>query len=615
MARPERHLPRQAVEDTIVPSLAMVAASTHYKGKAPRIYVPPKPWQVEAYRHFSICGEARFAAYWMANALSRVTLYPVENLSTKKQLTSGPAFDALADLFAGPNGQIQMMQALGLHLTVAGEAYIVGRQVAGLSQDLWEVLAVTEVRANGDTWAITDPEDPTKQDIELGDSDVVIRVWRPDPARRREADSPFKSLLPVLSEIEWLTRHIFAQCASRLAGAGLLFLSDGVEIAEPPSANEDGEAQQFQNKATQFMKALAGAMMRPLSNPESPEALVPVTMTVSEELLKSGGKVAELMHFWTDLDDKALDMRRAAIDRFADGMDIPAEKLRGLSQSAPSAGGGNTSGPNHWGMWQIDEEAIKLHIETMAELVANFLVMGYLRPLEAGDPENAIWYDSSALRLRPDRSKESIELYNLGLVKGSVVLTENRFNPETDMMDDAERKNWLLVKLATGLAASTPEQVQAALSLLGVTLPTTEPTTEETRAPKALPTTENHPTRDIPEAASLLLATCEPLVLRALERAGNRLRQRVRDIGGTEALRALDVRAFEVHTIVKPNGSCAEVLTDAFTGTAEVCLAGIADPKTVVPVLHSYVATLMAEQSPHTRERLDHWLKQAELVS
>lgn len=596
---------------TPYPTMSVIASAARYPGQAPRIFIPPRPWQLEAYRHYGICGEARFAANWIGNALSRVTLHIIKDLKTKERLTDGAAVGHLDALFGGPDGQIQMMQALGMHLTIAGEAYLVGRAVEadeerGIPEgDIWEVLAVTEVKVNGSTWTITDREQEGKADIELGAEDVVIRVWRPHPEKRREADSPFRSLLPVLSEIEWATKHIFAQFTSRLAGAGLLFVSDGVEIAAPNPVDEDGNAVEFANKATALMTALATGMMRPLRDPGSPEALVPLILTVPEELLKTG-KVAELMHFWTELDAEAKLIRTDAIMRFADGMDIPAEKLKGMS-SAPSTGGGTSTGPNHWGMWQIDEEAITLHIEPLAELVINFVTMGYLRPLPDVDPANAVWYDSSALRLRPDRSKESIELYNLGLVSSDVVLRENRFDPNTDKMKDEEFKTWVLMKIVTGQTSATPEQVAAALGLLGVTVPSGAPTTgptPESRGPRALPSIEDHPTRDIPEAAALL-HTSEALVLRALERAGNRMRQ-----GGQKP----PVPAYLTHTVVDCQITHAKALEDAFTGTAEMCLDGVWEAEDVVPVLHSYVSTLIAEKAPHNRARLAEWLSLAGLM-
>jgi hypothetical protein len=259
-------------------------------------------------------------------------------------------------------------------------------------------------------------------------------------------------------------------------------------------------------------------------------------------------------------------------------------------------------------MWQIDEEAITLHIEPLAELISNFLAVGYIRKQpDVTDKRNAVWYDSSALRLRPDRSKESLELYALGLISAEVVLRENRFDPAKDKMDDAEHKTWLLLQVATGKTAATPEQVGIAFQMLGVDLPApTGPPTETARGPRALPSVTDHPGRDLPDrnAANLLLHSCEPLVFRALERAGNRLKQNVRRIGGTPP----DVPAHLTHTVVLANGQASTILQDAFTGTAEMCLADVADPLTVVPLLESYVSTLIAEQSPHSRERLASWL-------
>jgi hypothetical protein len=41
-------------------------------------------------------------------------------------------------------------------------------------------------------------------------------------------------------------------------------------------------------------------------------------------------------------------------------------------------------------------------------------------------------------------------------------------------------------------------------------------------------------------------------------------------------------------------------------------LAGIADPAEVIPVLNAYCHALIAEQSPHQRDRLAEWLRLAQ---
>ena len=76
------------------------------------------------------------------------------------------------------------------------------------------------------------------------------------------------------------------------------------------------------------------------------------------------------------------------------------------------------------------------------------------------------------------------------------------------------------------------------------------------------------------------------------------------------------VPAYETHLFVKSNGhgmnSAAKLLDDAWSCAPQV-LAGIADPDTIVPVLNSYCASLLAEGSPHDRDRLVNWLTLAQV--
>lgn len=171
-----------------IPSNSLVASAVRYPGKVTRVYVGAKEWQREAYRQYAICGEARYAANYYGHAMSKARIYPVEDASTDAvELESGPAVDALAALFNGPDGQEQMLTSMGIHLCVAGECYLVGRTVAvldpetmeptGEEDDLWEILSVTEVHRAGMNWSITSKEEG-EADIPLRDDDVVIRIWR-----------------------------------------------------------------------------------------------------------------------------------------------------------------------------------------------------------------------------------------------------------------------------------------------------------------------------------------------------------------------------------------------------------------------------------------------------
>ena len=464
-------MPRRARPVAVIPTTSMVASAVRYPGEVARIYEGVKEWQREAYRHYRICGEARYAADFYGSALSRSTLHIAQRNERGEKViqVGGEANAILDDLFAGKDGQAQMLKAMGVHLTIAGECYLVGRTVTPEEAandvtmksggDIWEIVSVEEMIVAGRTWSIR--VGANRKPVELTRTDVVIRVWFPDPADRMQADSPFRSLLPVLKEIEWLTLHIFAQLTSRLAGAGLLFLSQ--DITFPPPLDEDGKAIATKNEADAVMTVLADAMMRPLRDPSNPASKVPVVLQVPTELLRTG-KAAELLQFWTQLDSESREMRSDSIRRFAIGMNLPVEVILGMS-SNPGTGGGASSGVSHWGAWQIEEQTIKMHLEPTLDLVVNSLTVGYLRPLMTDETAtDEIAYSTEALRLRPDRSKESMELYNMGQLKADVMVTENGFST-SDMPDDTEFRKWLLTKVASGSA--TPEQVQAALALLG----------------------------------------------------------------------------------------------------------------------------------------------------
>lgn len=580
---------RAAQEPVVIPTTSLVASAVRYSGKAARIYQPNQDWQAECYRHYAICGEARFAARFYGQALSRATLYVARRGEEgPERQTAGAAVDYLGALFNGRDGQEQMLDALGVHLSVAGECYLVGRTVDG--EDTWEIVSIMEMRVSGNRWTINYGNGLPP--VELTDDDVVIRIWMPNPARRIEADSPFRSLLPVLTEIEWLTKHIFAQAQSRLTGAGILFMPQGMTFPPPPE-REGIETTQPTNEAEAFMLTLADAMLEPIKDPGSPSAVIPVTVTAPDDSIDK----ARLMHFWSNLDEKALEMRAAAISRFADGMDLPREQVLGMS-SNPGTGGGTSNGVSHWGAWQIEESTIKFHIEPMLELICNAITIGYLRPLTE-QPLDFITYDTSRLRLRPDRSREAFELYDRGLLKSLTLLRENGFRSD-DLPPEDEFKTWLLRKVATGSA--TPEQVAAALKAFGVDLG--QPETPGVREAPPPPSLEEHPERprtpgepDFPA----LLAASDALVWRALERAGNRIRQKM-------GVKPPGVPAYEMHTLYQANGDATALLEDAWSCAPQV-LDGLADVDKTVQTLNSYCRALMSEQAPHTRERLEKWLR------
>ena len=71
----------------------------------------------------------------MGNSLSRVSIYPAEigedGRPSGTPTTDPKALQAAHDLLGGPSNQAQILQQVGVHLTVAGDCYIVGETPVG----------------------------------------------------------------------------------------------------------------------------------------------------------------------------------------------------------------------------------------------------------------------------------------------------------------------------------------------------------------------------------------------------------------------------------------------------------------------------------------------------
>lgn len=489
---------------------ALVAAAADASRKAERgrkvVKVAAQEWQNRAWTWFDEIGEYRYAVTWVGNQLSKAKLEVRQNGAV---IDTGPAYDALMGLFGGPSGHAEMLRQFGTHFTVAGEGWLIGQMAADGSDGEWFVASANEVSrvgAAGTTWKVGE---------RLIENAFVRRMWRPHPRKFDEPDAPSRAVLPILAEIDGLTKHVAAQIDSRLAGAGLLLLPQEISFAGTPTSapGEDGEPLESVDQASLngFLQTLMEAMVTPIEDRSDASALVPLLLQLPADQVKA----VKHLKFWSELDAQAIELRSEAIRRLALGLDMPPEALLG------------TSDMNHWGAWQMEEAAIKSHTEPLLNVILQSLTEGFLHPyLESAGVANVgefqITADTSAMRLRPNRSKEAIELYDRGELKASTALRENGFG-EDDAMDDKERQRWLLKKVASG--STTPELVAAALAEMGVVQAELIPEPVETQEARPTPSLTEHPRRQEPDTIEdAVVAAAEIVVFRALERAGNRIK-------------------------------------------------------------------------------------------
>jgi hypothetical protein len=572
--------------DDPLPSKSLVASAKRItRGVDPnKIARSGTGWQDAAWHFYNTVGEYAYAVNWVGNLLSRAKLYATidDGDGPRRLPPTDPASRLVEALFYDEQGRSTALQQIGVHYTVAGEAWVVGFEEDG--QEQWQVVAPSRIKKTGDDYTINGKP--------VAGDPFMMRIWRPHPVDNSAATSPSRAALPILSEIERLTMHVAAQVDSRLSSAGILFLPNQMTFAVK---TEDGNT--ITGNADAFVDVLQDVMGRAIMNREDASALVPIVVTADGEVIEH----VHHLQFWSELDNHAIELRTEAIRRLALSMDMPPEILTGQGDT------------NHWSSWSIDESSIKSHTEPLLNRIADDLATGYLRPMliQGGDgvaalpPDDARSYgigvDTSEMRLRPNRSEEALELWDRGVLSAETLAIETGFKPD-DIQDEAEHKRWFLNKVASG--QTTPEIVEAALRALGIELevrddpdaPSDRPEIQEARP---TPSLEDHPRRDIPDESEIaMLAACEVLVFRALERAGNRLKNKTqRRIPGVAA-----AETYMYHKV--DTGALDFVLEDAWSAVERFAHRWGVNSERLTDCLDAYTRAILVEQKPHDPEMM-----------
>lgn len=408
---------RSTPEPHPVPPRSLVASAARIRkldGQGWQTYkFGDESWQQEAWRLYDIIGELHFVANWIGSALSRVRIYVAEvdkNGRVQKE-TEKPKVAALADtLFGGPNDKSELIRLMGVNLTVVGDAYIVGKSIDHKDKDEWFVLSGSELRRYTQTGTVEytnyfgEPEflDPAK--------DLIIRVWTPHARRTMWADSPTRAAMPMLWEIERLTRYVFAQIDSRLISAGMFPIP--AETSFPDETDEDGNLLSASEAMTsRLLKAGASS----LQNEGTAAGVVPLFFEVPMEAL---GKLANI-EIGSSLSAQALELRSEAVRRFALAMDIDPSILAGAAEG------------NHWQVWHVNEGQIKIHIEPVMTRICQAVTQAYLRNalkhIKEDPDKYTFWYDTAPLTVRPERLKETQELYRDNIVSREAVLLSGNY--------------------------------------------------------------------------------------------------------------------------------------------------------------------------------------------
>lgn len=424
---------------------ALTAAAAPVKGPQSQFLQRTQGWQSEAWRYYDEIGELNYGIAWLANMLSRVRLRAAEispGLDEPDVLDAGPAAEAVIALGSGVGGQSQLMRSMATQLSLPGDCYLIGEQEEGESGPAydWCVRSVDEVRVQSGKFQVVSERVPTVEWSDLPPNAAPVRIWRPHQRYYHLADSPTRSALPILRELELVNRHIMAQYLSRLASAGVLVI---------PSEIEFPVREEFQDAPDPFTAEWIEIAAEAIKTPGTASAVIPIPMKVPAEMADA----IRHIDFTLKIDEKIIDKRESAINRLATKLDIPAEVLTGMGKV------------NHWTAWNLDESSLKAHVAPLVETICDSLTRGYLHPrLKASgvDPSRfVVWYDLSELAIRPDRSENAVQVYDRMELSGEALRRETGFNEDDAPTPDelATMGLKLLVRTVPNAAPSAIDQL------------------------------------------------------------------------------------------------------------------------------------------------------------
>ncbi len=396
-----------------------------------------KDWQVEGWRLYDIVPEHHFLTGRIGESVAQARLYVTEVDDTGEE-TGEVTEDRIKRLAAVPLGtgsqRDDNLRLAGIDLAVGGECWIVGEGAAKnpeTAEGSWFVVTGAAIKRLGDKVTVSRPMQRGGSKLELTDGvDTLIRCWRPHPNDTDQADSFTRSAIVPLREIELLTKREFAELDSRLTGAGVWFLPEGIDF---PRAPEDPPGM------AGFMAYMQRAAAASMADQSSARAMVPIMATVPDQMIEHLDKFRPI-NFWSELSAEIAPMKEKAIARLASSAEIPGEVLTGIGDA------------NHWTAWLISDEGIRW-IRGYLGLIADALTRGFLRraleSMGVANPERyAFAFDTSTLAAKPNRLEEALQLHDRFLISDAEVVKAGAFSND-QMPKPEERAAQIVLKLLT----------------------------------------------------------------------------------------------------------------------------------------------------------------------
>ena len=437
-----------------------------------------KGWQREAWKWVDATGEVWFAMAWRGNAMAQLDWIITQgpNRDPVRDEDGVPlagvdvevleAAEASLDALRGWGGtQASWARALGECMTIPGEAIMLGYSVNDRGEPVESEIPVAlmgfvpmngerpPMVANpdvaGETWRVVSPTEVEKKPsddpldmrdgqpllrlhvklTEKGDATklprdtVAVRIWQSHPRWPDDPTSAMRALLGDCELLDKMDRALRNTVLSRVHSGLLLIPSESVRDQRPgapsltsPEHYGAGGAGGPGPPLNKVITDLIDGLATPIRDPGSAQAVVPAAVQVPDQYIE---------HWrWIDIarkiDPEAAKARDEKVRRLANGLDMPADILLGLTQAS------------HWQAWAITEDAFRQHLEPGAILIADGVTDGYLWPAveerlagEDASPEAVaavrlrvrkfrVGYDAHRLVGHPNKAEDALKVFDRG---------------------------------------------------------------------------------------------------------------------------------------------------------------------------------------------------------
>ena len=349
-------------------------------------------WQDEAWAYYDEIGEIHYGTMYLGSSLSKVVFYagyemddgsvvPInsEKCPIADTLIASDAVVEMRRLAAPIGGQPELNRSAALNLEIAGEFFLHGteaRRANGKPGDpgfmpeqpeVWDVRSVASIVESTDRDAqqrmifmVRDDEDDRGTPID-NDTETLIRIWQRHPKWSNRADCHLRGALSDCETLVLLMNQQKAEAKSRQS-AGVLLVPNEISFKDDSAEGDDGE----QPESDPFLSSLLAALIAPIEDPSANEAVMPLVIQApGEHLHPDKFRLLSLAR----ASDASLDDRiEKRVQRIARTLNLPVEKIMGHQRTTFA----NAN--------QIDQDEYDDHHEPRCAMLADGYRYGFLVP-------------------------------------------------------------------------------------------------------------------------------------------------------------------------------------------------------------------------------------------